>query len=180
MNAAPQAPPPPDDVFVRALTEAQLPLRAYCEAALGHGEDSKDAWQRTNVALWRKATHWDPSIPFVSWALGFAKFEVLAVIRDRQRERILFDSDVAELMADAALDQLPVTQPRSAQLAVCLEKLSGKQRELLNLHYVSGLSMAEIAEAQRMGLSAVKVFLLRVRRALADCIQRQETQEARA
>ncbi|MEY2598285.1 MAG: polymerase sigma factor SigV [Verrucomicrobiota bacterium] len=180
MHSAPQAPTPPDDAFVHALTEAQLPLRAYCEAALGHGEDAKDAWQRTNVALWRKAAQWNPEVPFVSWALAFAKFEVLAVIRDRQRERVLFDSDVAELMAEAALEQTPAALPRSAQLAVCLEKLSGKQRDLLNLHYVSGLSMAEIAENQKMGLSAIKVFLLRVRRALADCIQQQETREARA
>ncbi len=165
---------------MRALTEAQLALRAYCEAALGHGEDSKDAWQRTNVALWRKAASWDPAIPFISWAIAFAKFEVLSVIRDRGRERVLFDSDVAELMAEAALEQAPSVSPRSVFLAACLEKLSERQREMLHLHYAAGLSMAEIAEAQKMGLSAVKVFLLRVRRVLGDCIQQRESQEAHA
>ena len=175
-------PPPslPEDAFVHALTEAQLPLRAYCEASLGRGEDSKDAWQRTNVALWRKAAAWDTATPFLPWALGFAKFEVLAVIRDRGRERVLFDSDVAELMAEAALERAPSAPARSAQLATCLEKLSDRQREMLQLHYTAGLSIAEIADAQKMGVSAVKVFLLRVRRALAECIQRQENKEALA
>jgi RNA polymerase sigma-70 factor (ECF subfamily) len=168
------------DAFISALTEAQISLRAYCEAALGHGEDSKDAWQRTNLALWRKAASWNASIPFLPWATGFAKFEVLAVIRDRQRERVLFDSDVAELMAETAFHHAPTPHARSAHLGLCLEKLPRRHREILHLHYVSGLSIAEIAESRKMGLSAVKVFLLRVRRALAECIQQQETREARA
>ncbi len=178
MKPPPEVPGPPEDAFVHALTEAQLVLRAYCESALGHGEDAKDACQRTNVALWRKAASWNSEIPFVSWALAFAKFEVLAVIRDRQRERVLFDSDVAELMAEAAFDQAPATLPRTAHLALCLEKLQIRQREMLNLHYVSGLSIAEIATTKEMGVSAVKVFLLRVRRALAECIAQQEAREA--
>jgi RNA polymerase sigma-70 factor (ECF subfamily) len=171
---------PPEDAFVRALTEAQLTLRAYCESSLGRGEDSKDAWQRTNVALWRKAVAWDPATPFLPWALGFAKFEVLAVIRDRGRERVLFDSDVAELMAEAALERTPSMPSRSVHLAACLEKLSDRQREILQLHYSVGLSMTEIADAQKMGVSAVKVFLLRVRRALAECMEQQAQREAHA
>ena len=173
-------PQPPDDAFVQALTECQVALRGYCEAALGHGEDAKDAWQRTNVALWRKAADWQRGTRFLSWALAVARFEVLAVIRDRQRERLLFDSDVAEMMADEAVHHAEALPARREALSICIEKLAPRPREVLTAHYLADSRLSDIAAAQGMGLSAVKVLLLRVRRALAECIGRQLQKEARA
>jgi hypothetical protein len=43
-----------------------------------------------------------PDAAFVG-ALAVARYEVLAVIRDRQRERLMFDDDVALMMADASV-----------------------------------------------------------------------------
>lgn len=166
-----------NDAFVRALTECQGALRGYCEAALGRGEDAKDAWQRTNLTLWRKAGDWQSGTRFLSWALSVARFEVLAVIRDRQRERVVFDSDVSELMADAALEHAERSHPQREALHLCLGKLPPRQREMLSAHYLSGTPLAEVAQTSGMGLSAVKVMLLRVRRALAECIEKQQLQE---
>jgi len=75
----------PDDEFVRALTESQTALRGYCRASLGHGEEAKEALQRTNIVLWKKSGDWDRGTEFLKWAVAVAKFEVLGVIRDRQR-----------------------------------------------------------------------------------------------
>ncbi len=180
MQDSPVPPQPPGDAFVRELTEYQSALRGYCEAALGHGEDAKDAWQKTNVKLWQKSASWQPGTKFLAWALAVARFEVLAVIRDRQRERIVFDSDVAGLMADAALHHAEASSARDETLALCLEKLPPRQRKVLAAHYVAGRTMAEIASSHGMGLSAVKVLLLRVRRALAECIDKHQFQEARS
>jgi RNA polymerase sigma-70 factor (ECF subfamily) len=168
---------PPDDAFLRALTEAQPALRAYCEASLGHGEEAKDAWQRTNMVLWRKSREWQPGTKFLRWALTVARFEVLAVIRDRQRERLVFADDVAELMADAAASEVATHDLLREALAHCIEKLQPRQREVLAAHYVFGHSLAEIAAARGAGLSATKVLLLRVRRSLAECIERQTIRE---
>jgi RNA polymerase sigma-70 factor (ECF subfamily) len=155
------------------LTESQTALRAYCEASLGHCEEAKDAWQRTNVVLWQKSGEWNPQTRFLSWALAVARYEVLAVIRDRQRERLMFDDDVALLMADASVKHAEAHDVRSEALARCLEKLQPRHREVLTAHYVFGHAQSAIAEAQGMGLSAVKVLLLRLRRSLAECIARQ-------
>ncbi len=88
-------PCPQNDLFIRELTNCQAVLCGYCRAALGGpSEDAKDAWQRTNVTLWRKAAEWRPETDFLPWALAVARFEVLATVRDRQRELLAFDSDV--------------------------------------------------------------------------------------
>lgn len=167
----------PGDLFVRELTGCQTMLRGYCEAALGHGEDAKDAWQRTNVVLWRKAQEWDPVSKFLPWALGVARYEVLSVIRDRQRERIVFDNDVAELMADTAVSFAETSGARRDALTHCLTKLNPRQRMVLSAHYLSGHTQSEIASEQGMGLSAVKVLLLRLRRSLAECIEKHQLKE---
>ena len=170
--------PAPDAAFVRALTESQTALRAYCEAALGHCEEAKDAWQKANIVLWQKAGEWDPQTRFLPWALAVARFEVLAVVRDRQRERLMFDDDVAQMMADASLPHAEAHDFRSEALAHCTEKLQPRHREVLTSHYVFGHSQSDIAAAHGMGLSAVKVLLLRLRRSLAECIERQINQQS--
>lgn len=177
-DSPPDPSPGPDDAFVRALTEHQAALRGYCEAALGHGEDARDAWQRANVVLWRKAGAWRRDAAFLPWALGVARFEVLATVRDRRRERLLFDDDVVALMAEAARPEAQSHSARREALEICVEKLPARQREVLRAHYAAEHSLADIAGARGMGLSAVKVLLLRVRRALAECIERQLLKEA--
>lgn len=169
----------PNDAFVKALTACQSVLRGYCRSALGPGEDAKDAWQSTNVALWRKSADWQPGTPFLRWALAVARFEVLAVIRDRQRTRLVFDEDVAEMMADAGAEQALEADPRGNALARCLDRLNDRHRGMLLAHYLAGSSMAEIATTHGMKPGAVKVLLLRVRRLLAECIGRLQPQEAR-
>ena len=176
----PENPEPaiPDDAFVKALTDCQPVLRGYCRSALGPGEDAKDAWQSTNVTLWRKSADWQPGTPFLRWALAVARFEVLAVIRDRQRERLVFDADVAELMADAGMEQALEADPRNHALARCLDRLNDRHRGMLTAHYLAGSPMAEIAAAHGMKPGAVKVLLLRLRRLLADCIEKLQPREA--
>ena len=166
-------PADPDAAFVMALTESQTALRAYCEASLGHKEEGKDAWQRTNLVLWRKAGEWDQKKRFLPWALAVARYEVLAVIRDRQRDLLVFDEDVALAMVDESLHVAEAVGARRDALAQCTEKLQPRHREVLSAHYVLGHPHAEIAASHRMRLSAVKVLLMRLRRSLADCIERR-------
>jgi RNA polymerase sigma-70 factor (ECF subfamily) len=176
MPSSEQTPPP--DAFIRALSECQSALRGYCQAALGHGEAAKEAWQRTNVVLWRKAGDWNMETPFLRWALTVARFEVLATVRDLARERLVFDSDVVEALAETAAVEAVHHDERSEALAHCLEKLRPDHRVLLSKHYVLGHAQAEIAAAHGLTVGALKVTLLRLRRGLADCIERQMAREA--
>ncbi len=167
--------PSPSDAFVRALTQSQTTLRGYCQASLGHGEEAKEALQRTSIVLFKKSADWDPDTEFLRWAISVAKFEVLGVIRDRQRERhrYVFDSDVVEQMVDDAEHTVASSDYRSEALETCLAKLSAKNRELLSAYYAQGESIQEIATSANRGLSAIKVMLLRLRRRLGECIESQ-------
>lgn len=164
----------PSEAFIRSLTDSQPALRGYCQASLGHGEEAKEALQRTSIVLWRKCGDWDPATDFMRWAISVAKFEVLGVVRDRSRQhaRFVFDPDVVELMTDEAAQ---TTSPRVDALELCLGKLSDSNREALTAHYVHGHSIQEIAAICGKGASAVKVMLLRLRGKLRECIEGRMT-----
>lgn len=172
----------PDGAFVSALTSLQPRLRGYCQAALGHGEESAEAVQRTNITLWKKSSEWDLEQDFSRWAISIARYEVLGVIRDRQRTnlRYVFDSDVAEQMIDEASERVTTSSDRQDALERCLSKVSSKNRDLLSAYFVRGETLQEIAKGTGRGLSALKVAMMRLRRSLRSCIETQISKEASA
>jgi RNA polymerase sigma-70 factor, ECF subfamily len=163
----------PSETFIRALTESQSVLRGYCQASLGHGEEAKEALQRTNIVLWRKCNDWDVETEFVRWAISVTKYEVLGVMRDRKRDqkRYVFDSAVVELLVDEASEKAEVTSDRAVALEACLELLSVQHRETLSAYYVHGRSIQDVATGLDKGISAIKVMMLRLRRKLGKCVE---------
>lgn len=172
----------PDAAFVSALTNLQPRLRGYCQAALGHGDEAAEALQRTNITLWKKSSEWDPEQDFSRWAISIARFEVLGVVRDRQRihRRYVFDPDVSQQMIDEASDRVEPTSARQEALESCLSKMSQKNRDFLSAYFVRGETFQEIATVTGRGLSALKVAMMRLRRSLRNCIETQLGKEASA
>ncbi len=168
----------PDDRFITAFTESQSALRGFCTASIGNAEDSRDVFQKVCLVLWKKVDQWDPDTSFLKWAFAVARFEILAYTRDRSRDRLVFDEDVVLAMT-SSVERLSGTQSkRYDALESCLSKLKNEHREALVDYYVKGFNLSEIADAQKKGLSAVKVMMMRLRQTLGKCIDSQLTQSA--
>jgi RNA polymerase sigma-70 factor (ECF subfamily) len=89
------------------------------------------------------------------------------------RDRLVFDVDVVEAMAQDVETVAAEFEERRQALGNCLEKLKTEQRDVLHAHYLTGRTVREIADATQRSESAVKMTLLRLREQLSDCIQRQ-------
>ena len=163
----------PDSQFLEAFTESQSALRGYCLSSIGNPEDAKDVFQKTCLALWKKSEEWNPEIPFLKWAFSFARFEVLAHLRDAGRDRLVFDEDVMTKMMGSAERIVELHSERSVALEICLQKLKPEHRDLLTDFYIGGYSMKEISQQTNRGLSAIKVMMMRLRNTLATCIEEQ-------
>jgi RNA polymerase sigma-70 factor (ECF subfamily) len=159
------------DRYVQELTSSQGRLRAYILASLGNYADTADVLQRTNLALWRKASEFRSEAPFLPWALSIARFEILAFIRDAKRDRHVFASDVTALLADMAADVVANLDSRREALRICMEKLPRRNRDLLWLRYSEEQSIRQLAESSQRSEDAVKSLLLRIRRTLERCIE---------
>jgi RNA polymerase sigma-70 factor (ECF subfamily) len=98
---------------------------------------------------------------------------VLAFIRDQKRERLLFTPEVAEMIVRDAEDLLAEVPARQAALRECLQTLPERSRELLMQKYARGAKIQQISVEMGRSVDGVKSLLLRVRKALAECIERR-------
>jgi RNA polymerase sigma-70 factor (ECF subfamily) len=159
--------------FIAALTRYQPALEAFCHAQLANRQDAREALQATCVKLWEKAADWDAETEFLPWAFAVARFTVLSHIRDRMRDRLVFDEDVVLAMAQETESAAAEFEERREALGNCMRKLKAEQRGILHAHYLTGRTVREIATATQRSESAVKMNLLRLREQLSQCIQRQ-------
>lgn len=159
------------DEFIQLLTVHQPHLQGFIVASLGNRSDCDDVLQKTNLVLWKKSAEFRAGAPFLPWALAIARFEVLAFCRDRQRDRLVFHDDVAELMSEEAFPEMNDVPERQKALQKCVERLSDTQKEVLRLRYVGNKRIREVSELTRRTATSIKVMLFRTRKTLKKCIE---------
>ncbi len=160
--------------FMTQITRSQRQLHSFILSMVWNTADADDVLQEANLVLWEKAAEFDASRPFLPWAMRFAQLQALAWLKRhrRQQQRLVFDDDLARLLADEAAREEAVFEERREALAVCLQKLPSGQRDLIARRYEPDGSVNAMAEAGGTTPKAVSDRLRRIRHALLQCIQR--------
>lgn len=168
------------DDFIRRMTECQNRLYVYILALLPDPERARDVLQETNVVLWRKADNYEPGTSFQAWACKVAYFEVLSERRRRGRDRLLFDDNTLELVAQHAGKRSENLDDRAVALDECLKRLDERQRKRLHDRYGPGGSVQLAAQRSGLTRGSIAVALQRIRTALMQCIEAKLSKEATA
>lgn len=161
--------------FVRLLTGQQRQLYLYIIALLPNPADVDDVLQATNMVLWSKADEFEPGSDFGAWARQVAYFEVLAFRKRKRQGRLLFNTNLLDVMAAEWEDTADRLEARRQALETCLEKLRPKDRDLLAKRYGSGNTVLEIAGQVSRPVKSIYRSLERMRMTLLECIRRQLT-----
>jgi len=156
--------------LVQELTSSQTRLYGFILTLLPDRDAARDVLQETNLVVWRKANEFAADSNFWAWATQIARYQVLSHFRDSGRDRLVFDEDVIENLATAA-EQHSADADRVRVLVACVKKLPRAQAEAVALRYRSGSSIDEIARERGQTVAAVKMLLLRARRALLKCME---------
>ncbi len=164
--------------FVRQLTEHQNRLFGYVYSLLGDRSRAADVVQETNLVLWRKIGEFQTDKPFLPWAFAIARFQVLAHLRDHKRDRLLLDAELVESLSDEAQRQSEQIDAIREALRPCMQLLTPANRELIDGRYFRAMSVAELATSVERTVGSIKVALLRIRRQLAECVQKRLAAEA--
>lgn len=159
--------------FIQALTESQPRLYGYILTLLADHDAAQDVLQNTNMVLWRKAEEFDLDTSFVAWSSSVAYYEVLAYRKRRAQSKHLFDDKVLEQVATVAADTSEQSQEKAAALQKCLQELPKPQLELIRQRYDANGSIPSMAETLKKTEAALIQSLYRIRRRLAECIQRR-------
>ena len=159
--------------FVRLLTEAQGPVYGYLLTLIPDRSRARDLLQETNITLWKKAATFEEGTNFNAWACKIAYFHVLSFRRKMAREKLVFDDDILDYLAERNDDRLiqDFTKDRNAALKACMQKLSDKQRKLVEERYKPGASVQRIAADQGRTVGAISQTLYRIRLNLMQCIE---------
>jgi RNA polymerase sigma-70 factor (ECF subfamily) len=159
------------DRFIQLLMTHQSNLRGYILGSLGNYAYSEDVLQQTNLVLWKKCSEFRQGADFLPWAFAIARYEILAFIRDKQREQLVFCPDVSELMMESCRSMPQQVNERQEALRECIKRLPERQLEVLKLSYVANAPMLEISQLMGRSVDGVKSLLVRIRKTLRCCIE---------
>jgi RNA polymerase sigma-70 factor (ECF subfamily) len=123
------------------------------------------------MVLWRKAGEFTIGTNFQLWARKVAYFQTLAYLRDRKRDKHIFDAELLDQLASRP--SVRDEDERRVALRHCLGTISQESLELLRQRYAPGKSIATIARERNKSEGAIKMALMRIRQALVHCIERQ-------
>jgi len=155
-------------------TAAQAEVSAFIRMLVVDPDATQDLLQQVAVKAVRNFATYDPARPFVPWAIGIARHEVLAWRRGRATDRHVFDDALIE-QAALVFEQLADDQRgRRTALRLCLEEaVEARGRQALELYYQDGQKCPAIARTMAMTAGAVRMLLCRSREALRRCVERR-------
>ncbi|MGV9710563.1 sigma-70 family RNA polymerase sigma factor [Gordonia sp. NPDC003424] len=175
------------DALASVLESVQDPILRYCRGRIGVGErhlfSADDIAQEVLMAVMTAVPRYqDQGKPFMAFVYGIAAHKVADAMRVAARVK----SDPVEVLPETVVvtggpEQSALDADASRQMRELLTILPEKQREVLILRLVAGLSAEETADAVGSTAGAVRVAQHRALAKLKDQLREAgETDERRA
>lgn len=166
------------EAFLSHFTRVQTQVLAYVRALVHDRAAADDVFQAVSLTLWRRFESFREGEPFLPWALGIARHEVLHYWRARRRDRLVFGEAALARLATAAAGLAAEADFRQRALEACVEQLPERQRQLVALFYGQRLPAEQIAASWDRTVHAVYKALKVMRRGLLECVERRLATEA--
>ncbi len=159
------------DAFVALLVQHRHSLYAFIAKQLVNSADAEDVFQRTSLLLWKKKDSFEPDGSFFHWACGFAFNEVRNFLTTQRRNKLLFDVELVELLAEQAKSEDTLSEIRLNALRKCISQLPRQQQEIIRRCYFGTTTIAEVAATLGRERGALYKQIARLKNKLFDCIQ---------
>jgi len=159
--------------FLSLFAAHQRELYRYIVAMVPTSADADDVFQETALAIWRHLDEFEPGTNFAAWATTIAHYRVLAYRRSAGRDRHVFSPELLARLADRRHAMTDDLDRRRIALDDCLTRLTPEQRQLVDQRYGGQKTVREIAVESDRPVKALYKMLERIRRSLADCIERK-------
>lgn len=154
-------------------TQAQPVVAAFISVLVPNFQDAADILQQVAVVIVKKFDTYDKSKSFVAWAIGIAKNEILNYRRKHSKDRHIFDTETVQRIAEVYKKEVPMLDDIKKALSVCLAKIKGRWRQIVEMRYLRELSISRIGQQLGMTNNAVFIALHRARLSLRECINRE-------
>lgn len=159
--------------FTQLWTGVQPVVSQYVGSLVKDQWAARDVVQNTSLTLLKKFSEYDETQPFLPWALGIAKYEVLSHRRDFARDRMVCDTEFLEQYTSRWAEIAPRMSGEITSLQACVSELKGRPRQILELQIHENQTSEAIADKLKISAANVRKILSRTRQSLKDCVARK-------
>ncbi|MBX2853274.1 MAG: sigma-70 family RNA polymerase sigma factor [Phycisphaeraceae bacterium] len=150
--------------------QAKPAVSAYVRSTVRNHHDAEDVIQSTVSQIAQRFDDYDPSRPFVAWALGFARYKVMEYRNKSYRKPLLLGDDALEALSGAIEEESRGVDERYHALEHCIDRLGDRHQVVLTQRYRHDKTREQIADQLDVKVNTVSVMLRRIRQALAECV----------
>ena len=138
---------------------------------LRNQEVAEEVTQETFLKVYAQLERLRDATQLKSWVLRIASNLCTDLFRKQSRRTELKTQYQSEEMLQATTEE--AADPRMEALKECMSILANRDQELIMLHYFSELTVKDLAEQLKLGVSAIKMRLSRCRDKLLACINKK-------
>jgi RNA polymerase sigma-70 factor, ECF subfamily len=157
---------------MRLFGQARSHVYACILSLLPRAVDADEVLQETTLILWRKFDEFRNGGDFTRWACGIAYNQARKFRREKARTGLQFSDILMERIATVREEHIELLESRRQVLADCLQKLSPRDRELIEHYQTVGTSIKQVADRLNRPVNTIYKALKRVRLALFECVDR--------
>jgi len=165
------------DEFMRLYTQHQRRLYLYLLSLVHNVADAEELLQETSFILWKKFGEFRPESRFGAWACRVAYLEVLKFREGRKQGELSLSPQFLERIAGKMAEVSDLLEFRGEAFNYCMDRLSDQDRELITRRYAPGASVQLLAAELNRPARSVSKSLVRIRKTLSECIDRQQREE---
>lgn len=158
--------------FIELLNAHQNRLYGYLYSLVLNFDDAEDLYQEVATLLWKKFDQYEPNTDFGRWAIRVAHLTVKNFIRRRRRSKVMYSDEVLDqVMESQSAVATAAMIERTEALALCMERLTESDRELVESCYGGDMKIRDVAQRDGRSPDAIYAALYRIRKALFKCIE---------
>lgn len=155
------------------MTRHQRQIFAYIYTLVPRRHDAEDLLQETSLVICEKFADFRAGTDFVAWACQIAYWRIRYSRQKFARSKVVFDQTVLDAVSETAGTLTVELDERHEALGHCLQKLPGRDREMVLTRYEPGGGVEEAARRSGRSLEAAYKALTRIRKLLSDCVSHQ-------
>ena len=158
--------------FVRLHTSHEVRLRGLAYSLVPNWADAEEILQQSNLILWTKFDTFRLGTNYLAWASRVVRLTAKDFLGRQRRAKVQFSDMFYDVVADDTVDAAEELAERERLLHRCIQKLSERQRTILQLRYYSAQPVADVGRAVGITSKAVYHALEHIHKALLECVGR--------
>ncbi len=162
----------PARAFLRLYQANERRIYGFILALVPDWSEAEDLLQETTMVMWSKFETFELGTDFAAWAMRIARYRVMNYRKKKRHQKVLFSDEVVEALEGRARTATVQLDAFRDALRECLQKLPGRDRELVHLRYEYDATTKSVAERLGRGLDAVYKALNRIHVQLFHCVRR--------